>query len=174
MAGALPPIDNRLFWIGQNSHWTRPLLVDMSRKYPDKIHAKILNWRNRVIPQTEMVSLEDHTKYKYLIDLSGQGFSARIKYLMFSRRPLFIVDREFHDWISVDLVPWVHFIPVMESKMETDLLEKLEWAENNSSKANEIAENALDFISQKLTPECIISKIDATLSHITSFKKITG
>jgi hypothetical protein len=166
-AGSIPPTDKRIFWIGQNSHWTRQVVVEMATKYPDKINAKWLEWKNDTIPQECMVSLEEHTKYKYLIDLSGQGFSARIKYLMFSRRPLFIVDRAYHDWISCDLLPWVHFIPVSESNLESDLLMKLEWAEKNEDKARNIANNAYEYIAAKLTLDNIFDRIDTALKQIT-------
>lgn len=81
----------------------------------------------------QIVSLEDHTKYKYLIDASGQGYSARIKYLLFSRRPLFIIDREYWDWIGIDLIPWVHFIPVKADL--SDLLDQINWADNHPLEA---------------------------------------
>lgn len=165
LAGLIPPVDNRVFWIGQNSHWTRKVLVDISKKYPDKINANFLEWQYNIIPQEQMVSLEEHTKYKYLIDASGQGFSARIKYLMFSRRPLFIIDRDYHDWISCELIPWVHYIPVSDKNLEEDLLNKLKWAEKNSNEAQDIAENAYEHISQKLTLENIFLKLDNALRN---------
>jgi hypothetical protein len=166
-AGEKQPVDQRLFWIGQNSHWTRPKLIDVSQRYPDKIHARILEWEKYVIPQNDMVSLEDHTKYKYLIDLPGQGYSARIKYLLFSRRPLFIVAREYHDWISCDIKPWIHYIPVNDQNFEDDLLGKLEWAQQNPTQAQNIADNAFLYITNKLTLNNIIEKIhDCITKHI--------
>lgn len=164
-AGSIPPCDSRAFWEGQNSHWTRKVLVDLSQKYPDKIVARLLDWENNVIPQDNMTIIEEHTNYKYLIDLSGQGFSAKIKYLLFSKRPLFIVDRKYHDWISSELVPWVHFIPVSENDLENDLLRKLEWADQNYERAQCIAKQALQHIQTKLTMDNILNKITSALHH---------
>lgn len=163
LAGMKPSTDPRVFWIGQNSHWTRKQLVEISKKHPDKIDARLLEWKNNVIPENQMTTLEQHTQYKYLIDLSGQGFSARIKYLMFSRRPLFIVDREYEDWISCEMVPWVHFIPVSESDLENDLLYKIDWAERNALHADKIAKNALEFIKARLTISNILDKLEYVL-----------
>jgi hypothetical protein len=166
-AGKIQPSDDRIFWIGQSSHWTRPKLCNISQQYPDKIHAKMLEWNNFIIPQDDMVTLEDHTKYKYLIDLPGQGYSARIKYLLFSKRPLFIVDREYHDWISCHLKPWIHYIPVDDKNLEHDLLNKLEWAQQNPIKAQHIAECASQYITNQLTMTNIFQKIDKCITkHI--------
>lgn len=164
-AGDLPWFDARLFWRGQNSHWTRKLFVDIASKHEDKIDAHFVeSVTNGVLPANEMITLEEHTLYKYLIDLSGQGFSARIKYLMFSQRPLFIVNRDYHDWISVDLIPWVHFIPVDENDLEKSILKQLAWAERNVYKAQEIAENALSYIKNKLTRNGIYDRIHEVLN----------
>jgi hypothetical protein len=165
IAGSNPPSDPRAFWVGQNSHWTRKILVEVSKRHPDKIVARFLEWENNVIPEEKMTTLEGHTHYKYLIDLSGQGFSARIKYLLFSKRPLFIVDRKYHDWISCELIPWVHFIPVAEDDLENDLLRKLEWAEQNYERAQGIAKDALQHIRTKLTMDNIFNKISTALQY---------
>ncbi len=165
-AGMTPPTDTRLFWIGQNSHWTRKVLVELADKHPDRIVASFLECKKGVIPKNEMVSLEDHTKYKYLIDLSGQGFSARIKYLLFSRRPLFIVERKYHDWISCDLKPWIHYIPVKDDKIEDDLLLKMEWADKNECEASLIAQRALEHISSVFTLNKVLNRIDEVMAEV--------
>ena len=66
------------------------------------------------ILQKMHVTLEDHTKYKYLIDCSGQGFSGRVKILMHTHRLLFLLDRKYWDWLTMDIQPWIHYVPVNE------------------------------------------------------------
>lgn len=153
--GLIPPIYNKAFWAGQNCHESRRCVVKLSEKYPEKIKASFLEWPKGVVP-TNYVSMEDQTKYKYLIDCSGQGWSARIKYLLHSRRLLFLLDREYWDWITCDLVEWEHYVPVKADA--SDLLEKIDWADNNPEKVSEIIQNAYNFITTNLTLQNIFTR----------------
>ena len=161
--------DNRAFWIGANTHQSRSTLMNISRIHPDKVHAimhqtvnnNLKNDSDFVYDHNVFVSLQDHTKYKYLIDMPGAGWSARVKYLMFSRRPLFIINRLNWDWATWDLEEWKHFIPVKSDV--SDLIEKIEWAENNPLEAKKIADQAFEFISKRLTKNKIFECIDQLL-----------
>jgi len=63
------------------------------------------------------VSLGDHWKHKYLVDLDGMGYSGRFFSMMESDSAVLksTVYREFFsDWIQ----PWLHYIPVSQSYQE--------------------------------------------------------
>lgn len=78
--------------------------------------------------------------YRFLIDIGGNGYSGRLKLLLFSRHPLLIVDRDYIEFFHSSLVPYVHYVPV---KMDlSDLLEKARWIRDNYEKRLEIAANA--------------------------------
>ena len=147
-AGCIPPIHNVAFWIGQNCHESRRCLIKVAKQHPDKINASFLEWPGGIVP-VKYVPLEDHTHYKYLIDCSGQGFSGRVKYLLHTRRLLFLLDREYWDWITCDLEAWVHYVPVKEDA--SDLLEKIQWADDNPEEVDKIIKNAYSYITTNLT-----------------------
>lgn len=152
----------KMFWMGNlNTQQLRYDLVELGALHTDKLEFIPMEWV-RYSPKgsmhyfTNYTSLEDHTKYKYLIDSGAQGFSARPKFLLHTNRPLFLVDREeckreyFYNW----LVPYEHFIPVKDDL--SDLLVQLEWAENNYAEATRIAGNARQFAIDNLNKKTVI------------------
>ena len=139
------PIYNSLFWIGNaETHPTRKVLCNLS-SCDQRIQAYSMGWDYRsgkAVPN-KFVSLIDHTKYKYLIDIQGKGYSGRTKLLMFSGRCLFIADRKWKEYWYEDIQPFVHYIPVKEDL--SDLIEKLDWAENHQREVCDIANNAREY-----------------------------
>ena len=150
------PAYNTLFWIGNpKTHPTRETLCQLSQKDP-RIEAYGMGWdyRNGKAVPSKFVSLEDHTLYKYLIDVQGRGYSGRTKMLMFTGRPLFIAERKWKEFWNKDAIPFTHFIPVKEDL--SDLQDMLDWAESNPDKAQKIAENAKKFALENLTRDAAI------------------
>lgn len=96
---------------------------------------------------TKYVSLPDHCKYKYLLDIRGYGWSGRLKFLLYTQRPIFFVERNLRDYSSDGLEPFVHYIPVKEDL--SDLEEMYQWAESHPLECKKIATNALRFAKKK-------------------------
>ncbi len=141
------PEYDTLFWIGnEESHVSRQVLLDLA-KTDKRIEAYGMRWKDGVAngasSATKYVSLVDHTKYKYLIDLSGFGWSGRMKFLMFSGRPLFIADHDYYEYWHGDLVPFENYIPVKGDL--SDLSERIDWAEEHPKECEEIAKNAQEY-----------------------------
>jgi len=150
------PEYDTLFWIGNpETHPTRKTLCELSSKDP-RIEAYGMGWdyRNGQAVPSKFVSLVDHAKYKYLIDIQGRGYSGRVKMLMFSGRTLFLADRKWKEFWYKELEPFVHYIPVKEDL--SDLTERLDWAENNPEEAKKIAKNAKEFAKEHLTRDAAI------------------
>jgi hypothetical protein len=97
------------------------------------------------------VSLPEHRRYKYLIDCPGNGYSARIKWLLATGRPLFIVEREIIEPWHERLQPWVHFIPVAADL--SDLLEHHARIEADPALYHSIGEQARHFAAEHLSVE---------------------
>jgi len=87
----------------------------------------------------------------FLIDIEGNGYSGRLKYLLWSHRPLLIVERNQHEYFFDYLEQWVHYIPVNNDL--SDLITKINWCFQNYEKALIIAENAYNFSKKYLTRE---------------------
>jgi hypothetical protein len=177
-SGKKPYKFEKIFWIGFLSHPTRRMFLQKYNNNP-KVAALECNimWgamhqdnpiHNRPeIMQTNYVSLPDHCKYKYLLDMQGGGYSARTKFLMHSKRPIFYQNRKLHEYWFWDLKPFVHYIPVDENFLDFD--QKLNWAESHPKECNQIAENAYEYARTKLRRQDAILRIKNIL-----FKLGTG
>ena len=175
--GKSEPVYDKVFWIGNTS--TSPDRVKLVENFSGKQEFEFvgMDWvretnRGNQHKATKYVSLQDHTKYKYLLDIQGYGWSGRVKFLLWMNRPLFLVDREDKDYYTEMLQPFVHYIPVKSDL--SDLEEKYRWAEDNYEQARKIAQNALEFAKENLTFDAVIEYYaNVLLKEITSdFPKI--
>jgi hypothetical protein len=75
--------------------------------------------------------------YKYLLDIDGNGWSARFKRLM-STNSAVLKSTMFPEWYSARIQPWVHYIPVKPDL--TDLYDVMTFFQaDNDPLAREIA-----------------------------------
>jgi hypothetical protein len=146
---------------------TRPVLKKIGDANPDLLETFHVRAPNYLIDDTlpHYLSLPNLVKkYKYLIDIGGNGYSGRLKFLLFSKRPLLIVERNYIEYFHNELIPYVHFIPV---KMDlSDLLEQIQWMKNNEKKCNEIANNALDFAVNNFTEDKLLERVNFVYRNI--------
>lgn len=175
-ASKVKPEYNTLFWIGNEvSHESRRILLELSQK-DKRIEAYGMRWGKQdekgeydglaagAASASKYVSLVDHTKYKYLIDLPGYGWSGRMKSLMFSGRPLFIPDHDYYEYWHEDLVPFENYIPVKGDL--SDLSQRIDWAEEHPKECEEIAKNAQDYALHHLMYENAIEKLSEVLTQL--------
>ncbi|KAJ7721120.1 glycosyl transferase family 90-domain-containing protein [Mycena metata] len=66
--------------------------------------------------------LQTAARYKYVLDVDGNGWSSRFKRLMNSGSLIFKVSA-YPEWFTDRLAPWVHYVPIQNSY--TDLLDTL-------------------------------------------------
>ena len=154
----IPYIHSKMLWVGRLTCQARK---DFIKNYSS--HSKIKtsylpeDWGHIPKLPTDYVSLSDHCKYKYLIDIEGMGYSARSKFFLHSRRPLFYQKRRWNEYWFWDLKEYKHYIPVANNL--SDLSEKIEWAEANPDKCKEIADNAADFAANNLRKKDAIKRL---------------
>lgn len=153
--------DERMFWIGANTHPVRMALASLSSHYPDLFDAEIMEWDRKAEggqrSKTRQVSLPDHRRYKYLIDCAGYGYSARIKWLLAMGRPLFIVERDVVEHWHEEMQPWVHFIPVATDL--SDLFEHRSILEADPELYRAICRQAREFVEERLTVEARLRSV---------------
>jgi hypothetical protein len=88
--------------------------------------------------RSNFVSLLDHNKYKYLLDMQGIGWSMRLMWLMWLGAVVFVLDRDLHEfWFRETFVPWVHYVPVKHDG--SDLQENLAKVRNMPDQGKHIA-----------------------------------
>jgi hypothetical protein len=146
-----PPQTNKLGWRGAHTHasrialqrFTNPNLYDIrlitwDRKNPDKLQSQ------------NFMSFEQQIQdWRFLIDVEGVGYSARLKLLLCAPRVVFVQDRPFKDLCFRDMVPWVHYVPA--ARDFSDLEEKVQKLLHDPQLENEIKTNARMFANTYLT-----------------------
>nr|WP_265594328.1 glycosyl transferase family 90 [Haloferula sp. BvORR071] len=155
IAAEAPYKDERIFWIGADTHSSRRALRDLGQEHPTIFDVELMEWArdsgNTVRSKTRQVSIPEHRDYKYLIDCQGYGYSGRLKWLLASGRPVFVVDRnEVEHWHD-EMKPWVHYIPVEQDL--SDLLDNYKRVEESPSLYEEIWQNAREFAASRLRLE---------------------
>jgi len=168
---------DKVGWIGSLSHPNRVTLLEIGTNNPhlfdifDCGHWGFKYRQTNPNPNSKYncdkyISTPDLVKtYSILIDIEGEGFSARTKHLMWSNRPLLLQDRPHKEFFYEHLIEWEHYIPIKRDL--SDLIEKTQWCLNNYSIALEIAENAYQFAKTHLTREACYKQWNKIISdHI--------
>lgn len=185
-AGLIPPKTEKIGWHGctgglevrenfkkiADSHKNLFRAVDNKKwnKTGKTKEVEGLYRKSDILKTYHYISMCDQVKnYKFLIDIEGRGYSGRLKFFLWSHRPVLLVDRLFKEYFYKDLIPWEHYIPVKRDL--SDLIEKAEWCNENYEKALEIAEKAYEFSKQHLTREACYSRWNEIITrHINNNK----
>ena len=172
-ASARPPDDDRLFWIGNaETHPTRATLLGIAERSP-RLAVVPTGWvpnswhphTRRLTPLNGYVSLPDHCRYRYLIDVQGRGWSARLKLLLFSGRTVFIQQRRWEEYFFPRLKPMVHFVPVREDL--SDLEAQVAWADAHPDEALAIGRNGQQFAIGHLRRAHAIARMRTCLMDVS-------
>jgi len=153
---------NKVGWIGCVSHFNRKKLLAIGNRRKDLFDFFQTTWiksnaDSQVLHSTNYISTPNLVKtYSMLIDIEGHGYSGRLKHLLWSHRPVLIVDRPHKEYFFEFLKEWIHYIPVKRDL--SDLVEQTTWCLTNYDKALEIAENAYAFSKTYLTREACYKK----------------
>lgn len=147
------PETNLLGWRGANIHPGRQPLVDLDDK--TSIDAEFVVW-DRSNPDrltaVNFMSLEEQvSRWRFLVDAEGNGYSGRLKLLLQCPRVVFIQDRPYKEDFFPHLVPWQHYVPV--SRDFSDLHRHMEIVLSDPSLERLIVESARDFAQTYLTRE---------------------
>ena len=98
------------------------------------------------------LSIENQIKYKYILDIDGWvcTWSATI-WKLYSGSVLLKQKSVWKQWYYDELIEYVHYVPVANDF--SDLNEQIQWCMNNDNKCKEIANNARQFVKEKLNWE---------------------
>jgi hypothetical protein len=148
-------IIDKIFWIGNiKTNPIRQKLVNMESEHFSFINSG--DWLANEKTSNDYVRIENHTNYRFLLDIEGRGYSARGKILMFSGRPLFYQERDLNEYWFYDTKPFEHYIPIKRDL--SDLEEKVIWAKNNKEVVDKITKNALEFAENNLKRQNAINR----------------
>jgi len=160
--GSTATSDSRkiLFKIGENNN----TLFDFFENCWTHSSSIMLNGTN-YIHTADLVK-----KYSILIDIEGNGWSARFKHLLWSHRPVLFVDRPYTEYFFKYLKEWEHYIPVKRDL--SDLVEKTKWCIDNYDKALEIAKNAYEFSKKYTTREACYAQWNYIICNSGQYKSL--
>jgi len=100
-AGERPPEDPRAFWKGACMDIPQRIrYIEMCRERPDKFAGEFMTWGG---PSTNFTPMEEQCRHAALVDLTGVGFSGRLKMLGFTGRPLLIARRQWWCWAGQEI-----------------------------------------------------------------------
>ena len=160
---------NKVGWIGNiYTNFRRQQLLEIGNDNNKLFEIFDMNWipsDNVRLNNTRYISTPELVKkYSILIDIEGCGYSGRLKHLLWSHRPVLIVDRPHKEFFFEFLKEWEHYVPVKNDL--SDLIEKTKWCLDNYDKAVEIAENAYQFSKIYLTRNACYAKWNNIISNI--------
>eukprot|EP01038_Epipyxis_sp_PR26KG_P018254 gene18254-25682_t len=150
-----PKID-KIAWFGnihsalsdKPEHKTRSSLIKYAEDYSD-----LFDFRDTCFtPDSKCGHITLHqmmADYEFILDIGGNGYSGRLKYLLHSSRPLFLVKRKYVEFFHHELIPMVHYIPVAQDL--SDLVIKARWAKKYRNESNQIGLNAAAYAKENLT-----------------------
>ncbi len=176
-AGLQPYTLNKVGWIGNTrTHRNRTLMVNIGNQHPKICDFSDMNWINSnttKLNSTKYMSLPDLVRiYSLLVDIEGNGYSGRLKYLLWSHRPVLLVERPHKEYFFKYLVPWAHYIPVKNDL--SDLIEKTNWCLENYQEALAIAERAYQFSKLHLTRDACYARWNELITeHIATSPKVS-
>jgi hypothetical protein len=164
------PTINKLFWSGSLDErvLSRMLYQLIAIKYPNLVLCNSIGYIKGDNPEKliayHFVPLAEHCNYKYLIDIEGVGWSARLKFLCFTKRVLFINERPYQEFWMDGLIDGENCIIV--NRDLSNLIEKVEYLESNPELYNKLSNNLYEFAEKTFTKENINNHI------VEVFKKI--
>ncbi len=153
--GRSAPQTNLLGWYGASAqHESRARLVEIGARYPRRMEIVDVSFphgspEKNPFAGTGLSMDAQAARFRYLIDVEGKGWSARLKYLFHSRRPVLVQDRPWQEWYFPMLKPWVHYVPVKRDF--SDLLAALDRLDSDPALAASIGAQGQKFAKQHLT-----------------------
>jgi hypothetical protein len=156
----------KLFWRGSFTNQRRKVLVDMAAKHKDKMDCKFSGFpyisdeeRARAVAEygenvsLNRVALEQHQRWRYLVDIDGFGWSGRFSELMLTGSVVFKAMGFVEYWYAA-LKPWEHYVPVQSDL--SDLLQRYDEAVASDTRMRAIAQRAYDFSLHNLNVESVV------------------
>ncbi|KRX79622.1 KDEL motif-containing protein 1 [Trichinella sp. T6] len=148
--------ENKAFWRGRDSSKERLLLVNISRKYPDLLDAKLTHFfffTDKVDvygPPVHNIAMPKFFEFKYQISVDGTVAAYRLMYLLAGNSIILKQDSIYYEHFYPLLKPWVHYVPVKRDL--SDLIDQIQWSMNHPEQVKTIIKNAQNFVNSYLTP----------------------
>ena len=164
---------NDLCWRGSCSgvgelQSTRVRFVKTIYDYNPNTNVRLSTWwsENKNIPSqyfANRVHYTEFTKYKIFFIVDGNCIASNHMYGFATGCVPFLISNSVC-WFSEFIVPYEHYIPVKHDL--SNLIEQIEWVNNNDDKAKLIAENAYKFAETFFSSEFQHNYIKQSINRI--------
>ena len=158
----------------------RKVVLQLGLDQPDLVDSGVSDWSEELWGpdegrlKTSMPMRKQVDTYKYQVWLPGNCASVRLALQLASDSAVFKVENDESEWYYPLLKPYVHYIPITANETHTNLLEQLEWAEDNPDQIKTIVAAANDFAQHYLSGQArdcfflhLLSKYsEFTVDHI--------
>lgn len=134
------------------------------RKLIGEKYLETIEIENIPFNLVEKLTPEEQAKFKYIVNIDGHVSAFRLSLELSMGCVILLVNSPYSMWYRKLLQPWVHYVPVKENL--SDLLERVEWCQNNDSKCKEIATNALNFYKKYLQKDGALDYMQKILFDI--------
>jgi len=131
--------------------------VDLASRHPTCFHY-VETQKFSEQDSLELTLIDYKKRFKYIIDLPGHTYSTKLYWMLFLKRPLFLVQPKLSFEWERKLIPWVHYIPVNDDL--SNLMTRFEWAESNPKKVEEMRLCLFEWACSELSPEMFRAKFE--------------
>lgn len=103
-AGRVPPSDKRAYWKGAhlNVH-QRAVYSELCVSQPDRFAGGFMSWGPSGACGN-FTPMREQCRHAVLVDLTGVGYSGRLKMLAFTGRPLIVAQRRWWSWADGEIL----------------------------------------------------------------------
>lgn len=115
------------------------------------------------------LSLQEQSKYKYILTLEGHVAAYRLSYELSSGSVILLAESQWQMWYYPFLKAYEHYVPVKEDL--SDLLSQIEWCKSHDAKCQEIARNARAFYNKYLGTKGILDFLQKELWELSARTK---
>ena len=161
-------------YIEQNTRWK---LCQMSQQYPQWIDAKFVGTTQRwpILAQNNHstfvgthISIRDMQRYRAIIDVDGNSWSARFGTLLCQSSVVLKVQPRYVDYFYPTLQPWEHYIPIREDL--SDLISNVQFATSihNTAMVQRIIHNANEWCRRHMTTSNLMNDMISILDTYVS------
>jgi len=121
-------------------------------------------------PAIEKIDFKDYQKYKYVLNVgNNQDWAERLRLLLYMNSAVVYHIAETQEFYAPLMKPWIHFIPT--NLMMTDLVENVEWAENNQAIVRKIVENQNKFAKHYISEQSMEAYWEIALEEFSARQK---
>jgi len=128
-----------------------------------------LGMLNTGIKPVGRLTMDEQSKYKYIIHIDGNVNAYRLLTTMCTGSLVLRVNSEYRSWVDHLIQPGVHYLKIKHDL--SDLESKIEWCLKNDAKCKEVAKNGLEFAMSVLQKDFMKTYFQKILWSVSNYSQ---